>query len=290
MNSIMPAEDMEVFDGTGYDNIDDDDPGRSCFLEMINHELLTPEEETQYSRTIRENFQAIVNLVLRDVSGASEVAEAKARIHRWQIRNPEIRPRQSSLRAMVTAVCNASLLHPENEAVQALHRTVHVHLQSLDAARDIMVQANLRLVVRIATTFRDKGLPFDDLVQEGIIGLLRAVMRFDHRMGNRLSSYASWWIRQAIGIALAQKTRIIHVPYNVVLLARRCSLAMDELRRQLGREPTAEEVALHSRLSMDEIKRVAEIPAEPLSLDIPVSDDGEWNLRAPPPGQRENSV
>jgi RNA polymerase primary sigma factor len=153
-----------------------------------------------------------------------------------------------------------------------------------------MVQANLRLVVRIAATFRNKGLPFDDLVQEGIIGLLRAVMRFDHRMGSRLSSYASWWIRQAIGIALAQKTRIIHVPYNVVLLARRCSLAMDELRRQLGREPTAEEVALHSRLSMDEIKRVAEIPAEPLSLDIPVSDDGEWNLRAPPPGQRENSV
>lgn len=272
------GEEQDVLVETGLDSDHDELSGHPYFREMTAFALLTPEEEAGYSCTIQENFRAIIDLVLQDRSGSRDVAKAKALVRQWQEKDKEIRPRQSYLRVLVNGVFIASRLQPENDAVQELQSAVHWHRTQIDTARDIMIQSNLRLVAKIASNYRNMGLPLDDLIQEGNIGLMRAVMRFDYRLGNRLSSYAVWWIRQAIGNALVQKTRTIQVPFNVSLLANRYSKALNELRHRLDQEPTAEEVARQGRLTMDEIRAVAEVPAEPLPLDMPVSEDGELTL------------
>lgn len=276
MESTELSEEVEVPVEAGHDH--DDVPGQLYFREMTAFVLLTPEEEARCSRVILENFQAIIDLVLQDSSGSREMATARAQICEWQEQDRVVRPRQSHLRAMVNAVFITSRLHPEIQAIQDLQQDVHRHRMRIDMSRDAMVHANLRLVVKIASAYRNMGLSLDDLVQEGNIGLMRAVMRYDYRVGTRLSSYAVWWIRQAIGNALVQKTRTIQVPFNVSLLAKRYSRAVGELRRALDREPTTAEVARHTRLTLEKIKTVAEIPAEPLSLEMPVSEDGELTL------------
>src|SRR5215213_4682241 len=112
-----------------------------------------------------------------------------------------------------------------------------------DRARKKLVEKNLRLVVSVAKRYRGMGLPFEDLIQEGNIGLMTAVERFDPEMGNRFSTYAIWWVRQAIGRAIADKGRVVRLPVHAGEKARKTARGRNELWAQLGREPTDEEVA-----------------------------------------------
>ena len=147
-----------------------------------------------------------------------------------------------------------------------------------DRARDEMIQANLRLVVSMARRYRWTGIPLLDLIQEGNIGLMRGVGKYDWRKGFKFSTYATWWIRQAIQRGVADRGRVIRLPVHIHDLLLRVGRTRVELKSQLGREPTDEEVARSAWLPVDRVQELRGVASHVLSLQTPVGEDGDATL------------
>jgi RNA polymerase primary sigma factor len=161
-------------------------------------------------------------------------------------------------------------------SLQARCEAFRKHFEEFEGVKRQLSQGNLRLVVSIAKKYRNRGLSFLDLIQEGNTGLMRAVDKYEFRRGFKFSTYATWWIRQAITRAIADQARTIRIPVHMIDVLSRLRNIQKRLTQELRREPTVEEVSQHTDLPLEEVRRVMDIGRHPISLDRPVGE-GEDN-------------
>ncbi len=184
-----------------------------------------------------------------------------------------IEPSLDSLRLYLRSIGRVELL----TATQEIELAKRIEKGDMGAKRH-MVEANLRLVVSIAKGYLGRGLSFLDLIQEGSLGLIRAVEKFDYRRGYKFSTYATWWIRQAVTRAIADKARTIRIPVHMVEKLNRVAHVERQLVQRLGREPEPQEIATELEITVREVRDILRVAQMPISLEKPVGDEDESEL------------
>ncbi|MDR2353145.1 MAG: RNA polymerase sigma factor RpoD [Deltaproteobacteria bacterium] len=167
-------------------------------------------------------------------------------------------------------------MHPDE--LRPIIRTIDQSEKEASDAKNHLIEANLRLVVSIAKKYTNRGLQFLDLIQEGNIGLMRAVDKFDYTRGYKFSTYATWWIRQAITRAIADQARTIRIPVHMIETINKLLRSIRTLTQELNREPTPEEIALKMDMPLEKVRKILKISKEPISLETPIGDDEDTSL------------
>ncbi len=180
--------------------------------------------------------------------------------------------------------CQEKLLALEEESALAIadikdiNRRMSIGEAKARRAKKEMVEANLRLVISIAKKYTNRGLQFLDLIQEGNIGLMKAVDKFEYRRGYKFSTYATWWIRQAITRSIADQARTIRIPVHMIETINKLNRISRQMLQEMGREPTPEELGERMEMPEDKIRKVLKIAKEPISMETPIGDDEDSHL------------
>ena len=162
--------------------------------------------------------------------------------------------------------------------IKNINRRMSIGEAKTRRAKKDMVEANLRLVISIAKKYTNRGLQFLDLIQEGNIGLMKAVDKFEYRRGYKFSTYATWWIRQAITRSIADQARTIRIPVHMIETINKLNRISRAMVQEMGREPTPEELGVRMELSEDKVRRVLKIAKEPISTETPIGDEDDTTL------------
>ena len=266
---------------------------------MTNFRLLTREDEHALARRLERADVAISRTLLASPEGRAALTELARQLREGETRvedverNPADGLMERLDRAISTRSASGLRFHPRavravvdelNEVVERTRGPAATKLRKAlaevdesrregDAVTTEFVQSNLRIVVTFARRYR--GMPLVDLIQEGNLGLMRAVDKFDHRRGLRFSTYAAWWIRHALSRALADQSKMIRLPVHLTGAVQRVRRAQDRLLRETGRDATPDELASRTGLPIEQVRRALDVVAQPVSLDTPIGGTGE---------------
>jgi RNA polymerase primary sigma factor len=246
------------------------------FREVSKVPLLTRKKEIELAKRIQVGERKI-HLLLRESSAAEEEINRLGReLERGETKPRKlIRSREEVIGELMRKLEELSN-HSGNDGDRFRDLLTELRETEADvkAAKAEMIQSNLRLVACIAKKYMNKGLSFLDLIQEGNLGLMKAVGRYDYRRGYKFSTYASWWIRQAITRALGDKSRIIRIPNHLLEMKSKIVKGFHQLVKELGRKPLPEEIAEKTKIPLAHVEKIIELIQEPISLETPVGDDG----------------
>jgi RNA polymerase primary sigma factor len=242
---------------------------------------VTKEQIQELHAHLEENGIDVVEAdgrpAVSDGSAAERGSERSDGVRGTTSKRPEIdltvEPSLDSLRLYLRSIGRVSLLTAEQE----VHLAQRIERGDMRAKQQ-MIEANLRLVVSIAKGYLGRGLTFLDLIQEGSLGLIRAVEKFDYRRGYKFSTYATWWIRQAVTRAIADKGRTIRIPVHMVEKLNKVVHVERQLVQQLGREPSPDEIATELECTVREVRDILRMAQQPVSLEKPIGEEEESEL------------
>jgi RNA polymerase primary sigma factor len=215
------------------------------------------------------NHQAAAT-VTEDDQAASALTSANSAVPALDLTPGEGREAIDTVHLYLKAIGERKLLSAEDE-VRLAKRIERAD----NEAKNIMIEANLRLVVSIAKRYNDRGVSMLDLIQEGNVGLMRAVEKFDWRRGYKFSTYAAWWIRQGVTRCIADQGRTIRIPVHLLQHVNKVAAVRRRMEQELGRDPTIEEVAAEVDMPVEDVKSLMELSSDAISLETPLGGDGE---------------
>jgi RNA polymerase primary sigma factor len=243
----------------------------TAYLQEIGvYDLLTQEREQELTRRIRRGYNAVMLHILRANLNYPELERLKLHIKEWK--EKDVAPKRRRLDTVVKVVKKLRHRYHDPELDKLVKRIERLEAM-IKNARDEMIGANLRLVVSIAKRYVGQGLSLSDLIQEGNLGLMKAIFRFDYTKGHRFSTYATWWIRQSITRAILDKAKTIRLPVHFVELKNQVLKAFYELLKEHGKEPSPKEVAEKTGLPLEKITGILCSVKEPISLESPIGDE-----------------
>jgi len=246
--------------------------------EMQKISLLTRDREIELSKTIRKGEESIRDLILKFPQARKELASLGEKVEEGSIKPREIVQAKEDYISRIIENLEVTIGKEDNsnpakgKMLETLRQIKNAESEVGRAKRE-MIQSNLRLVVSIAKAYMNRGLSFLDLIQEGNLGLIKAVSKYDYTKGYKFSTYASWWIRQAITRAISDKSRTIRIPNHLLESRSKLAKAFNVLIKRLERDPTPKEMSRKSGLPLKTVNKVMGLAKEPLSLETPIGDD-----------------